>query len=224
SDALAQLMFCASPTLDAPNTCQVLRSRDVGDRVRYLRTEDDFRALAEGASEVGIQSVKFVVDQAAPGLVHLLSSASWPLHYTFIREQVYGDVHLDRCIPEQKVQFDQGWYDFSVAEYFETDDARRFLLGTLSVHGSTGLAAVEYTFGDAINGEQMLRGFFAVVPHTTSPEAWSLRPQDAGQVAQVKPYDGLVPLVAPEAPFIGMTYQPLTEGVAFGVLTFVPAT
>src|SRR5690606_5976059 len=105
-----------------------------------------------------------------------------------------------------------------------TDDARRFLLGTLSVHGSTGLAAVEYTFGDAINGEQMLRGFFAVVPHTTSPEAWSLRPQDAGQVAQVKPYDGLVPLVAPEAPFIGMTYQPLTEGVAFGVLTFVPAT
>jgi len=40
----------------------------------------------------------------------------------------------------------------------------------------------------------------------------------------VRSIEGSVPLVGPNAPFEGVTYQPLTEGVTFGTLRFVAAS
>jgi len=215
--------YCTNSTPAEPDDCQPLASRPVGDRLRYLRTPGDYAALARGGEELGIESVKFVVDLNAPGLVHLLGSARWPLHYTFVRERVYLDPELDRCDPAQNSEFYQGWSAFSATEYYRVE-GRRFLLGTLSRYGGTGLSAVEYTYGDAINGAQMRDGFSSAVAHCDEPGAWVLHPQDDAQVQKVRSIEGSVPLVGPNAPFEGVTYQPLTEGVTFGTLRFVPAS
>jgi hypothetical protein len=215
--------YCTNATPGEAEDCEPLESRPVGDRLRHLRTPGDYAALAEGGEELGIQSVKFVVDLNAPGLVHLLGSARWPLHYTFVRERVYLEPALDRCDPAQNSEFYQGWSAFSATEYFRVE-GRRFLLGTLSHYGGSGLDAVEFTYGDAISGEQMNEGFSQAVAHTDAPSDWMLHPQDDTQVEKVRPFEGRVPLVGPNAPFEGMTYQPLTEGVAFGTLRFVPAS
>ena len=215
--------YCTNATPGAADDCEPLASRPVGDRLRHLRTPGDFAALAAGGDELGIRSVKFVVDLAAPGLVHLLGSARWPLHYTFIRELVYQEPVLDRCDPAQNSEFYSGWVAFSNTEYFQVE-GRRFLLGTLSHHGGADLHAVEYASGDAISGAQMRSGFLSAVAHTDAPEIWRLRPQDASQVTRARDVEGQLPIVGPNAPFEGVTYQPLTEGVAYGTLRFVPAS
>ena len=218
----ASYLYCSNATPGTKDVCTPLASRPVGERLRYLRTPGDFAALAAGGEQLGIRSVKFVVDLTAPGLVHLLSAAHWPLHYTFVRERVYREPALDRCDAAQNSEFYQGWKAFSATEYYQ-EEGRRFLLGTLSHHGGAGLSAVEYTTGDAISGAQMRDGFLAAVAHTDAPGDWVLRPQDENQVRKVSAIEGSVPLVGPYAPFEGVTYQPLTEGVAYGTLRFISA-
>ncbi len=221
-DAPALLRFCTNVTPGAANACDVLPARDVGDRVRHLRTPGDFAALARGAESVGIESTKFVIDLRAPGLVHLLSSTRWPLHYTFVREQVDLQPPLDRCDPAQDVEFVDGWVEFSNQEYYATS-GRRFMLGTLSHHGGVDLHAIEFTFGDTVSGAQMRDSYFTLLPHLDAPRDWVLHPQDATQVSRLRAVDGQAPMVGPDAPYVGMKYQPLTEGVAYGTLKFVPA-
>ncbi len=221
-EASSLYRYCTNETPGTANDCDELASREVGDRLRYLRTPGDYAKLAAGAVELGIESVKFVLDLNAPGLVHLLGSARWPLHYTFVRERVYLEPELDRCDAAQNAEFYQGWSAFSVTEYYRVE-GRRFLLGTLSRHGGPGLEAVEYTYGDVITGAQMRDGFFGVLGHTRVPGDWVLRPQDDTQVEKARTIEGSVPLVGPNAPFEGITYQPLTEGIAYGTLRFIPA-
>ncbi|HTV20751.1 MAG TPA: PEP/pyruvate-binding domain-containing protein, partial [Polyangiaceae bacterium] len=214
--------LCRNASRDAANECDVLPSRDVGDRVRHLLTPGDYSALADGAAQLGMQSTKFVVDLRAPGLVHLLGSKRWPLHYTFVRERVDLQPELDRCDPAQNEEFVQGWRDFSNVEYYSTV-GRRFLLGTLTHYSGANLDTVEYTFGDAITGPQMRTGFLAAMAHVDTPRRYLLHPQDDNQVTKVREVEGQVPLIGPNAPFEDVTYQPLTEAVAYGTLRFVPA-
>jgi len=221
-DAPGSFRFCTNTTPGAANDCNVLLSRDVGDRLRHLRTPGDFAALAQGAESVGIQSTKFVVDLAAPGLVHLLGSVRWPLHYTFVREMVERKPALDRCDPVQNAEFYNGWVEFSNNEYYRSD-LRRYHLGTLSHHASVNLDAIEFTYGDAITAEQVRDVYFALAPHLDHARTWVVHPQSAEQVATLRAVEGRVPLVGPNAPYEGMTYQPLNEGVAYGTLVFVPA-
>jgi len=218
----AVLRFCTNTTPGVENACDVLPARDVGDRVRHLYTPGDFAALSRGAEVVGIESTKFVIDLAAPGLVHFIGSRRWPLHYTFVRELVYGEPALDRCDAAQNAEFYDGWVEFSEREYYAAD-SRRFHLGTLSHYGGVGLHAIEFTYGDAISAEQMRDAYLTLLPHLDDPRAWVLHPQDAGQVSKARAIEGRVPLVGPNAPFVGMTYQSLTEGVAYGTLKFVPS-
>jgi hypothetical protein len=211
--------LCTHPAPSA--TCQPVAERTLGDRARALSTPGDFSALARGGTEVGNSAVKFVVDMTAGDVVHLLSNARWALHYTFIREQIYNQPALDRCDAAQAAAFQQGWWDFSVSEYFRVE-GRRFLLGTL-VHNANGLNTVEFAVGDAISPEQMKRAFYAVVPHTEQPSQWALRPQDGVQRARMKELEGQLPIVGTNAPFRDAVYQPLTPAVGYGRLRFIPA-
>lgn len=221
-DATGLFRYCTNATPGEENACDTLPSRDVGDRVRHIRTPGDYDALANGETQLGIQGVKFVYDTKSGGVVHLLSTAAWPLHYTFIRERIYQEPKLDRCDPEERREFDQGWYDFSVTEYFAVE-GRSFLLGTLTTHSSTGLHAVEYAIGDEIIGTQMKEAFFAAASHTDDPTDWVVRPQDDEQAERAMDVNGELPIVSPEEPFQDVTFQPLTEGVAYGTLKFVPS-
>ncbi len=222
-DAGGRHRFCttASPgELNEP--CDPVPRREVPGRLRHLRTPGDFAALADGETTLGTDAVKFIVDMEAGDVVHLLGNRAWDLHYTFVRERIDGEEHLDRCDPAQNEVFHLGWSRFSAEEYFRVE-GRRFLLGTIVHYASRDLWTVEFTTGDAIVGAQMLRAFFAVARRVDFPTLLSLRPQGAGQTDEMLGIDGRAPIVDQDAPFRGMTLQPLAPGVAFGVLTFVSA-
>lgn len=216
------LVFCEEPTPNAPNDCTILASREIGDRVRGLRTLGDFAALSEGGSTLQTSVVKFVVDVVQDRAVHFLSSSRWPLHYTFIREVVEGNPPLDRCIPEQNALFYDGWRRFSQEEYFTTT-GRHYFLGTLVHHGATGHHTTEHTTGDEILATDIRDSFFTVTERVLEPTEWAFRPQDERQSEKAATINGDLPILPTNAPFADLTYQPLTHGVGYGVLTFVSA-
>jgi hypothetical protein len=213
--------LCGNPSPGRDGACMPLSERPVGDRLRALNGDGDFAALARGGTEVGTSAVKFIVDMQADDTVYLLGNERWALHYTFIREQIDRQTALNRCDPFDNALFNQGWWDFSVREYFRVE-GRRYLLGTL-VKNANGLYTIEFAVGDAIVAEQMKRAFFAVVQHTPDPTRWALRPQDDQQLLEMTKLNGQLPIVGTNAPFRDLIYQPLTRGVGFGTLRFVPA-
>lgn len=215
--------YCATPSPGASNKkCKELATRELlTGRAHHLATTGDFERLAEGGTEVGDEGVKFVVDMNAGDVVHLLGTRDWALHYTWIREQIEGQPHLDRCDPVQSHEFDVGWGLFSQNEYFRVE-GRRYLLGTLVVH-TNGSKTVEFTPGDVISAEQMRRAFFAVMGAIEDPTEWAIRPTEGRQINELRKVEGTVPIVGPNAPYVGLTYQPLNPAVGFGTLTYVPA-
>ncbi|XYH99505.1 PEP/pyruvate-binding domain-containing protein [Sorangium sp. So ce1128] len=222
-DATGVPRFCEAASPDAANEgCAELPGRPLASgRARRLETAGDFAELARGGTEVGEAGVKFVVDMATNDTVHLLSTRPWALHYTFIREQIERLPHLDRCDPEQAAEFNVGWGLFSQKEYYSVE-GRRFLLGTLVEH-TNGTRTVEFAPGDRLIGDQMRRAFFAVMKAVPDPEAWAIRPTEARQFAEMRAIEGTAPMVGPNAPYKGLTYQPLNPAEGFGTLTFVPA-
>jgi hypothetical protein len=215
--------FCQEPSPDEANDdCTELEERELpGGRAHHLATAGDFDRLAAGGTAVGEAGVKFVIDMEAGDAVHLLGTRDWALHYTWIREQIEHLPHLDRCDPLQAQEFNLGWSLFSQKEYFQVE-GRRYLLGTLVRHNN-GTKTVEFTPGDAIIGEQMQRAFFSVMKAVPDPERWSIRPTEGRQVNELRAIEGRAPIVGPNAPYIGLTYQPLNPAVGFGTLVFVPA-
>lgn len=221
-DATGRHRFCTEASRGAPNVdCAPLVARDVGDRLRHLRTPTDFDGLAEGGVATGIASVKCIVDTQAGDTVHLASAGAWDLHYTFVREVIDGDPHLDRCDPDEAAEHLRGWSAFSRANYTEVEN-RRYLLGTLVHHGGADLRTLEFTPGDRIIAPQMRRAFFTVMNRVMQPQRWFIRPQSSRQIDELRQIEGQAPLIGPNAPFRGLTYQPLTETVGYGVLQFVP--
>jgi hypothetical protein len=215
--------FCSNPSPGAPNTnCVPLPSRPVGDHLRALSTPDDFAALAAGRGEVGESAIEFVIDMTSGDVVALLNSVNWDIHYCFVREYIQGEEHVDRCSPDGRAIFNSGWYDFSVTEYFRVE-GRRYLLGTLVKYAGSNLHTVEFTPGDVISPEQMLHAFYAVLRHVDNPTEWVLRPQDSDQVERMKTIEGQAPIVDINAPFRGVSFQPLVPTVGYGTLRYVDA-
>jgi hypothetical protein len=216
--------LCRELSPGVPNgaTCDPLPVREVGDRARRLLTPGDLGRLAVGGTEIDSLAVKFVVDMQAGGVVHFLAVRDWALHYTFIRERIYEQPHLDRCDPVEAPVFDAAWREFSDREYYKTE-GRRFLLGTLVRYAGTDLHTIEFDRADLITGAQMRQAFFTVAATLPDPDVWVLRPQGGRQVEALRALDGTLPLVDPNAPFRGVTFQPLDPGVAYGVLRFLPA-
>ena len=222
-DATGRHRFCTLTTPGAPNdACAPLAERPFADHLRHLRTPGDFARLARGGTSVGVEQVKFILDLDAGGTVYFLDTEHWDLHYTFIRERIQHQPHLDRCIPAENQVFYDGWYRFSEENYFQVE-GRRYLLGSLVHHASADLYTLEYTPGDAITADQMRLAFLAVMAHVEDPRRFFLRPTEARQIDRVRSLEGRLPLVGVNAPFRGVTYQPLTEAVGYGVLTYVPA-
>ena len=200
--------------------CAPLPSRAVGDRLRHLRTPGDFAALAEGGTALSQQAVKVIVDIARGNVVHLLSTRGWPLHYNFVRELMDKQERLNLCDATQNALFHAAWVEFSQKEYFLVE-GRQYLLSTLVKHAGTPLQTLEFAVGDVISGPQMQQAFFATMASLPDPKSWSVRPQTPDQVQTSRAVEGQIPLVGPNTPFRGQTYQPLTAAVGFGVLRFV---
>lgn len=216
-----RLRFCDNNTPNIDGECEETPSREIGNRTRGLYTPTDFIRLAQGSGLSNEQSVKFVIDLTNQNAVHFLSSREWPLHYTFVRQVIDEEPALNRCDAEENRIFESGWGQFSFANY-SNNVTRRYHLGTLTHHANAGLRNIEFTFGDAITAVQMRDAFYTLTRFTPNPYAWTLRPQDATQVARVRAVEGTVPIVGPKAPYANLVYQGLTPGVAYGTLTYVP--
>ena len=216
-------IYCENATPGAATErCEQVQSRDVGDRVRALQTPADFQALAAGGVEVGQRAVKVVVDMQASDTVHLLGAERWPLHYTFVRETIDHLPELDRCDPIEAAEFNTGWNAFSSVAYTSAS-TRRYLVGTL-VEYANGLHTLEFFVGDPITATQMKRAFVAAMARVEDPTQWSVRPTTATQVERLREVEGQLPIVGPNAPFVGVDYQPLTQTVGYGELRFVPSS
>ena len=202
--------------------CEPLMQRPTGDRLRHLYTPGDYAALAEGNSSTSLRGVKFVVDLQAGDSVHLLSSRSYALHYTFVREQIDHEPALDRCDADQAAEFLQAWIAFSEREYFRSE-GRRYLLGTLASYAGNDAGAIDFAVGDQITGPQMRHAFFAALAHldVEAPSRWAIHPTEPRQEVALEAVQGQVPIMGANAPFRGLRWQPLTAGVAFGRLMFI---
>jgi Pyruvate phosphate dikinase, AMP/ATP-binding domain/Lamin Tail Domain len=222
----SRFRFCATPSPGQANdtACDPLPSRDVGDRLRHLYTPGDYAALAEGETNLGLQGVKVIVDTAMGDAVHLLSTRAWALHYTFIREQIDHLARLDRCDAAQNQLFYDGWADFSDREYAQVE-SRRYLLATLDRYSGSDLRTFDFALGDQIIAPQMKHAFFTAMKNLDAEpaDAWSMHPVEPRQVVELRKVEGEVPVVGENAPFRNLKYQPLTEGVAFGTLRYLPA-
>ncbi len=215
--------LCSNASPGERNTaCERVASRPIGDHVHGLLTPGDFHALAAGGASLGAESVAFVVELGARGAVSFLNSADWDMHYSFVREKLQGLPRLDRCDPLQRQEYNLGWYAFSQQEYFQVE-GRHYLLGTAVRHAGKDLWTIEFTPGDALSSAQMKQAFFAVMEHVDDPAVWAIRPQTPDQVERAKEIAGQVPLVGTDAPFEGLSFQPLAPGVSYGTLRFVPA-
>lgn len=222
-DAFGRHRLCnrRSPGV-ANDVCDPLESRPVHTRLRHLRTPADFAALAAGDTAVGTESVKFVIDTEGGNVTHLLSTADWSLHYTFVREIIEGLEPLDRCDPEEARIFREGWVAFSQQNYTQVA-GRRYLNGTLTQYGSNGLRTMEFASGDQATADQWKTAFFTAAARTLEPTSYFIRPRTAQQVDTLRSVEGEVPIVGRLTPFEGVTYQPLIQTVGYGVLTYVPA-
>jgi hypothetical protein len=218
-----RLVFCDGETPGSSNdACIPIAEREMDGRLRNLRTPSDFEALAAGGTEVGLRAVKVVIDMEAGDVVHFLGSRKWDLHYTFVREVIEGEPHLDRCDPEQNALFTRGWYTFSDEQY-QAIETRRYLLATLVEYATTGHRTIEFETGDRISPAQMERAFFAIASHVWSPRDWSIRPQSDEQTRKLRMIEGRVPIIGSTAPLRDLVLQPLSPGVGFGVLRWIPA-
>jgi hypothetical protein len=217
--AIKRFRFCKTPGA----ACDPLPSRPVGARLRHLYTPGDYAALAEGDSFSSQRGVKFVLDMQAGDSVQLLSSRSYALHYTFVREQIDRAPPLDRCITAQAEEFLQGWIAFSQREYFRAE-GRRYLLGTLATYAGSDAHALDFAVGDQITGPQMQHAFFGALSHldVETPGRWAIHPTEPRQESALESVQGQVPIMGANAPFRGLRWQPLTAGVALGRLRFIP--
>ena len=222
-DAFGRHRLCNRKSPGAVNdACDPLASRPVTTRLRHLRTPTDFAALASGDTAVGMESVKFVIDTEGGNVTHLLSTADWSLHYTFVREIIEGLDPLDRCDPEEARIFREGWVAFSEQNYTQVA-GRRYLNGTLTQYGSNGLRTMEFASGDRATADQWKTAFFTAAARTREPTSYFIRPRTAQQVETLRSVEGEVPIVGRMTPFEGVTYQPLIQTVGYGVLTYIPA-
>ncbi len=224
-DGTGRHVFCSDDTRGAANdVCQLVPEREVDSHLRHLRTPGDFDVLAAGDTQMGVLSVKQVVDMLNDDQSYLLKSEKWDLHYTFIREVIQGNTPLDRCVETDEVAFEAGRDLFNDINYYSSEN-REYLLGSLVHHTGADLFTFEYVSDrDAITGELMKRGFWAAMERVQQPTRWSLRPENQNQVDAALSVDGQLPIVTPSAPYQNRTYQPLNATVGYGVLTFIPST
>ena len=69
---------------------------------------------------MGMEAVKVVIDREALGVIHLLSSEKWNMHFTFVNEAIDGLDPLDLCSPVDQNTFYVRWSIFSRQEYVRT--------------------------------------------------------------------------------------------------------
>jgi hypothetical protein len=216
-------LACTNASKNAVNpACEPAVREGRPSVLHALRSPSDFDAVAERGREAtaGARSIKFVIDRQGGNRVYFFDSERWFLHFDWVWEEILHREPFDLCT--QRQAHDQQWIIFSQQNYFAVEP-RRFYLGTLMFYPETNLYTVEFTAGDRISSSMMREAFFLVAAELPNGADYALRPTTTRQETAVLEIEGTVPIVPIDAPFEGITFQPLNPGVAFGVLERVKA-
>jgi len=212
--------FCQLQKWKSSKKCTPTKRNPAPKRLRQIRSAEDFDQLATKNGRMGLrtESVKFIIDLERDELTHFFHSKYWSLHYGFVRENIEKLKRLDQCIPEEKDEFNKGWYAFSEVNYFQVK-GRRYLLGTIMHYPGSKLYSVEFSSGDTINGEQMARAYAIIRESFDTRLPLAIRPTTEIQTEALKALKGYRPKVMDsDAPYKGETEQLLSPGLAYGVL------
>jgi len=211
-----QFRFCKQATPGAENSeCDPVLRREVGGYLHDLHSPGDFHALSHTA--LGEESVEALVNLEQGNTVTFLNSNVYEFHYDFVRQVLQGLPALDRCSPKTERAWLAGWAAFVRVEY-ESPEKRHVVPLSLVRHAKGDLSTIEFAGATLITPEQLELAFFSVMQHVEDPTRWALRPQTPEQVELFRPSEGKLPLVNTDAPYKGVSFQPLVLGTTYGTL------
>ncbi len=212
--------FCQQQDWLRKQLCTPAKRPKIPDRLRHIRSLDEFVMLANRTGQMGLQaqSVKFLIDLRRDQLTHFIRSAKWDLHYTFVREAMELRPPLDRCDDEERREFNRGWYEFSERNYAKPE-GRDFLLGTLIRYPGTQAISVEFATGDNISAGQMAMAYHIVRRFVDPRLALQIRPSSPSQEERLQSLGPSFTANMPmDTPYRHATFQLLSPGVAYGTL------
>lgn len=215
-----RLRFCNEASPGEPNEpCHPVESRPVSRYLHDLQTPGDFHALSSGHSTLGEESIEFLIDVEAGDTVVFLNSNDFLTHYNYVREVLEQQEPIDLCTPEGQAAYRHAWGIF-IRDNFTRAEGRRYHLGSLVKHAGTDLSTVEFAPLNALTPEQLVHVFFTLMQHVPDPPHWAVRPMTPEHAERFRAAEGKLPLVSIDAPYRGVTFQPMVPGVAYGTLKF----
>ncbi|MGC4089793.1 MAG: PEP/pyruvate-binding domain-containing protein [Polyangiaceae bacterium] len=223
STPAAAFRYCNQATPGRQNdACDPLQSRPVGRYLHALHTPGDFHALSFAHAGLGEESLGFMVNMEQGGTVTFLNSKDFPTHYNYVREELLQQGPVDICTPEGRTAYQVAWASF-VRKNMLASEGRLFEVGSLFKHAGTELSTVLIVDVNLIPPERLKRVFFSLMEQTPDPQNWAVRPMSPAQAQRFSAVEGELPLVATDAPYRGVSYQPLVPGVTFGTLRWASA-
>lgn len=180
-----------------------------GDYSATIGSLETWRALE---SEPGLQltgnltCVKFVIDLRANSKVYFVSGKRYPLHDDFVK-RTFGARYMN-------------WHELW-KQYVSED--RRFLLGTL-VHFQDGdLWSFELQSEDNMSAKRLLALYTLLRDATFFGPKLSFRPTSQLHDERAASLHGKLPLLDEQQVFAQQRFQPVQQGVAFGILKLMKA-
>ena len=198
--------------IDAGNADASASTADVPNYLSSIGCTSDFEAMASLPLDVtipGARSMKFVIDtqdQKEPDHLYFQNSERYPLHKTFV---------ADNIIPRFAGDFNNNYYG---------DQNRRFRLGAITHYEQPDIWALELAPYDTSNAT-MIKMMFDTI---TKDKAFfrpglAFHPTSDALNEAAKLLDLSIPVVTTDDIYAKTDYQPLTRASAMGVLTFLTA-
>jgi hypothetical protein len=151
--------------------------------------------------------VKFLIDLADARRLWFVQTSRFPIHYDFARRFLGGPAPVESHA------------EFNVREYRRAD--RRFICGSLVHYLDADAWTFEMLAGDDLDGPRVADAFAQVRDAVHFGARLRYRPLSALHEARIAAVRARLDVVTTDAILGGLAYQPLTTGVALGVLRVV---
>lgn len=165
-------------------------------------------ARPTSASVARTEVVKFLVDLEDERRIWFVDTEHWEIHYFFARDRLGRVGHPI-----------EAHGDFNSREYHT--DGRRFEMGSVVHYLDSDLWTLELVSGDTLSGPRILALYRQIAGAIWTGDQLRFRAISPVHEEHVASVAGELPVVSTDEVFRGITYEPLTNGTAFGTLRVV---
>jgi len=151
--------------------------------------------------------VKFLIDLEDARKLWLMQSTRWPIHYDFARRFLTGPAPVESHAA------------FNVREYRRAD--RRFICGSLVHYLDSDTWTFEMLAGDDLDGSRVAQAFEQIRAAVYFGGKLHYRPLSTLHEERIAGVRGRLDVITTDALVGNLRYQPLTPGIAYGVLRIV---